>query len=779
MIDPPSPSLTTALSELHLCAPSDIKRCRRRVRRLARDVPAFDSIWLDALLQARQLTPFQAQILESGRHDRLRVGPCVLVDQLGQGVDATTYLARRREGAEQVVLKLMDRPLETLEADQERLSQLAFRLRNVDHRSVVGPHTALRHGDQLVAISGYVQGLHLGELMIRRGRFPAEIVTDIGNQLLDGLTALEAADCVHGDIRLTNVRLTAAGVAVLVDAGVRPAVTRELTILARVPPDRYDGVAPELIGTGQMATAASDLYAVGCLFWHLLAGRPPFPTGDPLAKLASHQTREVADVREWAPDTPARLAESIRQLTAADPSQRPQTFHEALSGWGGFRRSPRHRLARFRSQFDSGVSTAPSQGVSTSTGLTVLLLLLFVVSGAAVSMFDSGARNQLLRLGALAFDEPHVQPTPVDEGREAGALEEDLPTKPRRIAATEPTPTAERRPLDDLPAPGRDNVIRLEAGLTYEVAEIAGIGTLTIRAPQDKGATILVRDDPLRIWAAKLVLENLTFARPWTTDSASEPAALVLAETQSLTIRNCRFETQSLEVVQTSGDQGSMTSNQTMAIAWKLIDQPDASAGRVEIENSVFMGTRSALFLASAPREIRCQNSLKLGAGPFFTLTAAPQRGADLRMQVDGVTLRAADALLRWKPTVVPQELGRISVEANDCVLDVKGPNAALFQVDTSERLPELLSALECFGEGSLASSELVVARRLNTQDRAWHDVDATHRDAVAVEGILKMSYEFAGDLSDDRRDSLVESHNAPRRHDRPPGIAVDGGDDG
>jgi hypothetical protein len=127
----------------------------------------------------------------------------------------------------------------------------------------------------------------------------------------------------------------------------------------------------------------------------------------------------------------------------------------------------------------------------------------------------------------------------------------------------------------------------------------------------------------------------------------------------------------------------------------------------------------------------------------------------------------------------VPEELGRISVETNDCVLDVKGPGAALFQLDARERLPEVLSALECFGEGSLASSELVVARWLNRADRTWQDVDATHRDAVAVEGILKMSYEFAGALSDDKRDSLVESHNAPRRHDRPPGIAVDGGDDG
>lgn len=764
MIDPPSPGLSSTLFDLNLCAPADLKRCRHRVRRLAHDVPAFDSIWLDALLQARKLTPFQAQILESSDRERLCVGPCVLVDQLGRGVEATTYLARRREGTEQVVLKMLDRPLESLEADLERLTELTHRLRRCSHHSAVGPHTALRHGDRLVAISQHVQGLHLGELMIRRGRFPPEIVADIARQLLEGLAALESVDCLHGDVRLNNVRLTSTGVAVLVDAGVRPAITPELTILSRVPPDRYDGVAPELIGTGQTATAPSDLYGLGCLLWHLLAGRPPFPTGDPLAKLASHQTRRVTDVREWAPDTPAQLAEEISRLTNSVAAERPQSMREALSVWGPPRRSSRSRLARFRAQFNTTAPGSSSRRSKSRSKLPLVLLLLFVFSGAAVTLFDSGARNQLLRLGSsssasrLATDDD-----PSDTPAETVTLgtsskSGDLET------------IANHARLPELPGPDRDNVITLAPRTSYDVADIAGIGTLTIRGPKQGGATILVAEQPLKIWAETLVLENVTFARNgWVGHSSGVAAALVQAETQNLTIRNCRFETHSLETIRSS----PAVSDRIVAVAWKLINKPDASGGQVDIDDSVFLGTRSAVFLASAPRHVGCRNNLKIGAGPYFTLSGVPPRGADLRMQLERLTLRRSETLLRWQPASPPVDIGRISIEANDCVLDITGENTALFQLAGHQRSADLLASLELFGEGSLASSELVVARRFDARSGAWALVDSS---AVAVEGILKMAYEFAGGLTDDRRDSLIKSHNAPRRHASAPGIAVEGG---
>src|SRR5205814_9452501 len=105
----------------------------------------------------------------------------------------------------------------------------------------------------------------------------------------------------------------------------------------------------------------SDRDAMGCLLWQLLAGRPPFPGGNPLGKLAAHQTKRIDDVRKWAPDTPAPLAEGLRRMTSREPADRPASFAEVLSHWGPPRRSSRQRLIAFRRRFDTAARGTASR----------------------------------------------------------------------------------------------------------------------------------------------------------------------------------------------------------------------------------------------------------------------------------------------------------------------------------------------------------------------------------------------------------------------------------
>src|SRR5262249_54100044 len=137
--------------------------------------------------------------------------------------------------------------------------------------------------------------------------------------------------------------------------------------------------------------------ALGCLLWQLLAGRPSFPGGDPLIKIAAHQTRSIDDVRHWAPDTPPALADGIRRMTAREASQRPEHLQEVLELWDGPGRTGRTRLARFRRRFESPVRL-PRRGrrLSAPTRWLLILATLFAMSGAAVTLSDRGARNVAL-----------------------------------------------------------------------------------------------------------------------------------------------------------------------------------------------------------------------------------------------------------------------------------------------------------------------------------------------------------------------------------------------
>ena len=422
MVEPPSRRLQQILLGLKLCSPRELRRCASRVKALSADLPAFDSVWLDALVQRRVLTSWQAQTIEAEQPELLRIGPCEVEDRIGQSHRSATYLARLPDRKGQCVIKRVEVPAELRKPVNDRLKLLIEKSAGLSQPGIIVPHSVsevpstplpqlasseklkesaatraarqtstvsarqksgskagvgrarrkLRKADtqnsdnlntELAIVSRWVDGLSLSEIILRRGRLPAADVDAIARQLLESLAGLHEAGIVHGEILLRNIRLLTSGQAVLVDAGIRPALQPEFQINAHVAPEQNDGIAPELIGTGASATPRSDLYALGFALWHVLAGRPAFPTGDPLAKLAAHQTERLPDIREFAPDTPDRLARMIECLTEPTASHRPRSARDLLTD--GTR--DRTKLGRKNNRHSENKTSAPTQGKNSLT----------------------------------------------------------------------------------------------------------------------------------------------------------------------------------------------------------------------------------------------------------------------------------------------------------------------------------------------------------------------------------------------------------------------------
>ena len=249
-MDPPSQQLIERLRELRLCRPSDLRRCRPLVRQLARDLPTFDSVWIDALVQTRRLTPFQSRILDSPDPDRLDVAPFVLIDNLGDDGRLARYLARQKDGKTRYLISRVRSRNEHPSAALERVRTIIQATSNLREHSLNPLVGCALQDDVLTVVSPHIWGPTFTELLIRRGRFPASIVHDVAAQLAGALAGLEALGLVHGDLRLKNVVLSRRGRAVLLHPGLLVAVDPELTIHADLPPDAYDTAAPERIGTG-------------------------------------------------------------------------------------------------------------------------------------------------------------------------------------------------------------------------------------------------------------------------------------------------------------------------------------------------------------------------------------------------------------------------------------------------------------------------------------------------------------------------------------------------
>ncbi|MFN5732937.1 MAG: hypothetical protein ACK48R_13895, partial [Planctomyces sp.] len=99
----PSEQLLSLLRADGLAARCDLDRCLPLVRTLASELPDFDSVWLDAMVRLRQLTPWQASQLQQTPPGVLSVGRFLLCEQLGEH---SLLAIDRRSGSRFVLAKI-------------------------------------------------------------------------------------------------------------------------------------------------------------------------------------------------------------------------------------------------------------------------------------------------------------------------------------------------------------------------------------------------------------------------------------------------------------------------------------------------------------------------------------------------------------------------------------------------------------------------------------------------------------------------------------------------
>ena len=767
MIEPPSQSLATALEELRLCSQADLRACRPRVKRLAHDLPAFDSVWIDALVQAHKLTSFQADMLQFRDPRRLRVGPYVLEDQLGTASpESPTYLARHPGSSQQCVLKILDDATQPLEPGLSHLQTLVKQGEKLRSPTVVVPHACRVDGRRLVLVSRYVTGQDLTEWVVRRGRFQPAIVAAIARQLIAGLWALEQCGLVHGEVRVQKVRLTPRGQAVLVDAGIRQAHGGGRLIHLGHKPEQCDGIAPEIAESGQAANIASDVYALGCLLWQLLAGRPVFPRGDPLAKLAAHRTCVVPDIREWAPDVPSAMAELLQGMTAKDSALRPQSFAELQQAWG----RGRARDCRLLSRSLNGFHSHPGgRAVKSRLPLkwSLVAALLLSVSGAAFRLADQGALGSVLNITSdwvapLLTKSSASASAPDSEG----ILAPDSDSGPQKL----PLDTQRARPSDafdgisqprPLPIPSADGLLELESGQVYRAARITSDATMIVRCSGAEPARIVVGAQGLRLEAPRVAIQNVEFRMDRQSLSApgqestdttaggriSSAAALLLVRSDELSLSACRFE-----VV---GNRGA-TGASVIGLAWKPATNIGSRQQEVWVEDCLFHGLRIATHLNQIPRHLQFTNCLVVDAGLVCSLPAGGPTEAEVVCQQ--VTVRQTLAVIGLRPVASPVSSRPVAVRITQSVVDL-APQGALLWVPESLSAARERPLLAINGDAVLVSSHVSEAR-VGSGNAARTGAPGL----LAVEGIAASDVQFAGPADADPRHARLQEFEPPPR---------------
>jgi serine/threonine protein kinase len=260
-----------------------------------------------------------------------------IVSMAGEGGMGLVYRATQRSLNRTVALKVIREEIAQAPEYHDRFLREARLAASVDHPNVVSVYDVGEEGGHLWLAMQWIDGKDLRSLIATYGpRLPDRAVT-ITCQIASALDAVHAAGLVHRDVKPANVLvrdvdnkdhayLTDFGVAKPPDHGADQ-LTRTGSLVGTT-----GYLSPEQI-RGSDPGPRSDLYALGCVFFETLTGRPPFTGDNELAIRWAHANDPRPTASGIRPDLGPRYDAFIARALAVDPKDRFKSgreFGEAL-----------------------------------------------------------------------------------------------------------------------------------------------------------------------------------------------------------------------------------------------------------------------------------------------------------------------------------------------------------------------------------------------------------------------------------------------------------------
>ncbi|MBR5243417.1 MAG: serine/threonine protein kinase, partial [Thermoguttaceae bacterium] len=174
----------------------------------------------------------------------------------------------------------------------------------------------------------YVYGVNLRDYVRERGVLELDEAIGYVLQAADALAHAAAHGVTHRDVKPSNIIVTPQKRAKLIDMGLARLLKSDLAddlTESGVTLGTFDYISPEQARDPRDADVRSDIYSLGCTFYYMLVGTPPFPEGTMLQKLLQHQGDEPPDVREANPAIPLEVAAIVKKMMRKVPDERYQT----------------------------------------------------------------------------------------------------------------------------------------------------------------------------------------------------------------------------------------------------------------------------------------------------------------------------------------------------------------------------------------------------------------------------------------------------------------------
>ncbi len=295
------------------------------------------------LIREKVLTEYQAALIQRGRAEGFLLGEYVILDRIGSGQSAGVYKARHTSG-QVVALKVLPGSKAKEPNTLTRFQREGRLLTQLDHPNAVRAFQVGQGGGAHFIVMEYLEGETLDAVLERRKKLPVAEAVRLVHQAFLGLQHLHERRMVHRDMKPTNLMLipppkadTLGSTVKILDIGLGRELFDEASPLTQDIHLTTEGallgtpdyMSPEQARDARSSDIRADIYSLGCVLYHLLAGRPPFTDKNVMAQMVKHATAPVTPVRELVPEVSLGLSAAVDELLAKKPDDRPQTPAEA------------------------------------------------------------------------------------------------------------------------------------------------------------------------------------------------------------------------------------------------------------------------------------------------------------------------------------------------------------------------------------------------------------------------------------------------------------------
>ncbi|HBT77538.1 MAG TPA: serine/threonine protein kinase, partial [Planctomycetaceae bacterium] len=283
--------------------------------------------FLQAAVRLGLLTGYQVERLSSEDSFGFLYGPYKALYIVGAGTFARVFRAVHRDTGEIVAVKVLRARFSDNKAFIEHFLHEAKLGTQLKHPNIVPIYSASSEGYLHFMTMEFVEGQTLREFLKIRKKVDARTATVVVRDIAAGLEYALRRGLQHRDLKLSNVMLAASRQAKLVDFGLASIAEKaDVNVPFLKNQQSVDYVALERCRGAKRDDPRSDLYFLGCMYYHMLSGESPFlETKDRTKRLDRNRFFNVKPLRQVESDIPQVVAQIVAKAMQPEADARYQS----------------------------------------------------------------------------------------------------------------------------------------------------------------------------------------------------------------------------------------------------------------------------------------------------------------------------------------------------------------------------------------------------------------------------------------------------------------------